>query len=131
MTLFWKYCVTAGWAGLNHSDAKWPTNGTPINHAFHLESWTFDEHSELHFTAFYTIRRVIMPTLFVCWITVWFGFIGHIAYQATNGNRLVTWHWNLLGCLSVAFAGHITYCLVLYPRYLTPFKNLPTPTVGV
>ncbi|KAH3214233.1 hypothetical protein KXV77_002975 [Aspergillus fumigatus] len=53
---------------------------------------------------------------------------GGIFHQALAGGEHTALHFQVLGAHVVAFVAFAVYWMILYPRYFTPFGNIPTPS---
>ena len=53
-----------------------------------------------------------------------------IVYQAVRGQRIKNVQLAFLGILVVSAIWQTVYWLILYPKYFTPFRDLPTPPVS-
>ncbi|KAH1446255.1 hypothetical protein KXX13_005416 [Aspergillus fumigatus] len=63
--------------------------------------------------------------LWLCTVTLASGGIFH---QALAGGEHTALHFQVLGAHVVAFVAFAVYWMILYPRYFTPFGNIPTPS---
>jgi high-affinity Fe2+/Pb2+ permease len=66
--------------------------------------------------------------LWLCTVTLASGGIFH---QALAGGEHTALHFQVLGAHVVAFVAFAVYWMILYPRYFTPFGNIPTPSVRI
>lgn len=72
-----------------------------------------------------------MPDFFGVWLSIWVCTWSTALYQYLSNHEyasipLVV----LIGAELTALVVWLFYWMVLYPRYLTPFRHLPTPAVG-
>ncbi|KAJ6088621.1 hypothetical protein N7486_009882 [Penicillium sp. IBT 16267x] len=54
--------------------------------------------------------------------------VGGIVHQAFVGGHYTALFYNLIGAELCAFVGFAVYWMILYPRYFTPFRDIPTPS---
>lgn len=57
--------------------------------------------------------------------------VGGIVHQAFVGGHYTALLFKVLGAELCAFVGFAVYWMILYPRYFTPFWDIPTPSVRI
>lgn len=71
-----------------------------------------------------------MANFFIYWVVALFADLTTVLYQIIRGRPLSTTQSILLVGLGASAAWRMLYWLVLYPKYFTPFRHLPTPPVS-
>lgn len=70
-----------------------------------------------------------MSYLVVSGVLLWLANTGFVMLQILTGHDIPQWQWTLLQFSVGALCLYIFYGLMLYPKFFTPFKHLPTPAV--